>query len=103
MLKTWRRKPLLKKTIFPEGNTLGLTVLHEPKHISNTLVDIIFVHGLTGDAYDTWFKKDTKPYNENEREGRNKKIKLEKQRRGDAVEDETASGVFWPTELLRET
>ena len=92
-----------KSAIFPEGNTLGLTAIHTPTDLSNTLVDIIFIHGLTGDAYDTWFKKDTKDKKEN-KDNRDKKGKKEKDKKDneDAEREEEDCGVYWPTQLLPE-
>jgi len=43
----------LRERLFPNGHIYGLRVLHEP---AEPLVDIVFVHGLTGDSYDTWFE-----------------------------------------------
>lgn len=37
----------------------GLNVLYEPTDISESLVDIIFIHGLTGDSLNTWLEKDS--------------------------------------------
>jgi len=52
-------EPTRRKTfeeLFPSGDTLGLRVLYTPTDTSNTLVDIIFVHGLTGNSYNTWLE-----------------------------------------------
>ena len=38
-----------------KGQNLGITILHDSEEAS---VDIVFVHGLTGNAYDTWLYKD---------------------------------------------
>ena len=43
----------------PKGR-LGITVLHDPPPTTNTIVDIVFVHGLTGDAAHTWTHEDSK-------------------------------------------
>ena len=37
-----------------KGDNLGIRVLYEPSDKSAAIVDIVFVHGLTGNAYDTW-------------------------------------------------
>jgi hypothetical protein len=37
-----------------KGDNFGIRVLYEPSDKSAAIVDIIFVHGLTGNAYDTW-------------------------------------------------
>ena len=42
-----------RQRLFPNGETYGLRVLHDP---AEPLVDIIFVHGLTGDSYHTWLE-----------------------------------------------
>jgi hypothetical protein len=44
----------LRDELFPSGQTYGLRVLHEPP---NPIVDIVFIHGLTGDSYDTWLER----------------------------------------------
>jgi hypothetical protein len=48
--------------LFPGGDTLGLRVLYTPTDTSNTLVDIIFVHGLTGNSYNTWLEANSDIY-----------------------------------------
>lgn len=40
-----------------KGDNLGLQVLYEPPTGLAAIVDIVFVHGLTGNAYDTWFHR----------------------------------------------
>lgn len=47
------------KRFFPDGRTLGLNVLHEPNNVDpeDLKLDILFIHGLTGDAYKTWMKQ----------------------------------------------
>jgi hypothetical protein len=42
------------ETWFPEGHRLGLRELYSPSKVD---VDIIFIHGLTGDPYDTWLSE----------------------------------------------
>jgi hypothetical protein len=42
-----------------KGRNIGLHVLHAPKD-GEGIVDIIFVHGLTGDSRTTWLYKDKK-------------------------------------------
>lgn len=37
------------------GRNLGLTLLYQPAESSQAVVDIVFVHGLTGNAYGTWY------------------------------------------------
>jgi hypothetical protein len=54
-----------------KGRNTGLTKLYEPEHPSSAIVDIVFVHGLTGNAYSTWLYNDRK------------------------------TKVYWPCELLR--
>lgn len=49
----------LRERLFPNGDTYGLRVLHEP---AEPLVDIIFVHGLTGDSYNTWLDVESGTY-----------------------------------------
>ncbi|MCJ1344209.1 hypothetical protein MMC31_002412 [Peltigera leucophlebia] len=48
--------------MFPNGGTIGLRVLHTPTNTPNNLVDIIFVHGLTGNSYNTWLDEKSKTY-----------------------------------------
>lgn len=47
-----------------KGLNIGLTKLHEPEDPNSAIVDIVFVHGLTGNAYSTWLHQDkeTKTY-----------------------------------------
>jgi hypothetical protein len=45
--------PISQGDLFPHNQTHGLRVLYQP---ANALVDIIFVHGLTGDSYNTWLQ-----------------------------------------------
>lgn len=52
-------QPSLRERLFPNGETYGLRVLHEP---AEPLVDIIFVHGLTGDSYNTWLEAESGIY-----------------------------------------
>lgn len=42
------------------GDNCGLRILYDPPVTVNKIVDIVFVHGLTGDAHDTWFHKEAK-------------------------------------------
>jgi len=37
-----------------KGRNLDLRVLHVPQPPCQNVVDIVFVHGVTGNAYDTW-------------------------------------------------
>jgi hypothetical protein len=41
---------------FPDSDSKkhGLTTLHEPENYRSAIVDIILVHGLMGNAYNTW-------------------------------------------------
>ncbi len=48
----------LEEKIFPCG-TDGLRVLYEPAAPS---VDIVFVHGLTGNSYETWLDAESEVY-----------------------------------------
>jgi pimeloyl-ACP methyl ester carboxylesterase len=45
-----------------KGDNLGIRVLYEPSDGSAAIVDIIFVHGLTGNAYNTWFDEDRRTH-----------------------------------------
>lgn len=49
----------LRNQLFPDGHIDGLRVLHEPP---NPIVDIIFIHGLTGNSFDTWFEEGSTTY-----------------------------------------
>ncbi|KAL9610453.1 MAG: hypothetical protein Q9167_004851 [Letrouitia subvulpina] len=40
------------------GHNYGIRVLYDPGN--EACVDIVFIHGLTGNAYDTWLHKETK-------------------------------------------
>jgi hypothetical protein len=42
-----------------EGSNFGLKMVHEPPALSEPGFDIIFVHGLTGNAYRTWLHKES--------------------------------------------
>jgi hypothetical protein len=48
----------------PPERHLGLHILHEPRVESNDsqVIDIIFVHGLGGSAYDTWAHPSSKAF-----------------------------------------
>ena len=46
------------KTIV-KGDNYGIQVLFEPRERSKAVVDIVFLHGLTGNAYTTWLHKPT--------------------------------------------
>jgi hypothetical protein len=48
-----RYHPISQEDLFPNNQIYGLRVLYQPP---NPLVDIIFVHGLTGDSYNTWLQ-----------------------------------------------
>jgi len=52
-------QPSLREQLFPNGTTYGLQVLHDP---AEPLIDIIFVHGLTGNSYDTWLEAESRIY-----------------------------------------
>jgi hypothetical protein len=43
-------------------SSIGLTVLFEPNNPESAVVDIIFLHGLTGSSYYTWYHKDSDTY-----------------------------------------
>jgi hypothetical protein len=49
----------LRNEIFPTGETYGLQILYKPP---TPIVDIIFIHGLTGSSYSTWLQKDSNIY-----------------------------------------
>jgi len=40
-----------------EGRNLGINILHVPATDICTLVDIVFIHGLTGNSYNTWLHR----------------------------------------------
>jgi hypothetical protein len=49
----------LKEQLFPKQQIYGLRVLHSPP---KPLFDIIFVHGLTGNSFDTWLDSKSNTY-----------------------------------------
>ena len=51
--------PISQEDLFPDNQTHGLRVLYQPP---SPLVDIIFVHGLTGDSYNTWLQPTSRIY-----------------------------------------
>ncbi|KAI9795170.1 MAG: hypothetical protein M1816_000192 [Peltula sp. TS41687] len=54
-----KRHASLQENLFPKKQILGLRVLYNP---GNPLVDIVFVHGLTGNSYRTWLHEDEGVY-----------------------------------------
>lgn len=48
-----------KEKLFPSGQVYGLQVLYTPP---NPLIDVIFVHGLTGNSYKTWLEDKSGTY-----------------------------------------
>jgi pimeloyl-ACP methyl ester carboxylesterase len=44
------------KTI-SRGDNYGIQILFEPREQSKAVIDIVFVHGLTGNAYTTWLHR----------------------------------------------
>lgn len=42
--------------------TLGLRVLFEPRNNTETVADIVLLHGLTGDSFNTWFHEKSGTY-----------------------------------------
>jgi hypothetical protein len=46
-----------KAQTFQDGQADGLRVLCEPRDASRTIVDIVFIHGLTGSSKSTWLEK----------------------------------------------
>ena len=44
-----------REEIFTSGDMYGLRLLYEPSAPARPLVDIIFIHGLTGNPFDTWY------------------------------------------------
>lgn len=52
-------QPGLREQLFPNGQIYGLRILYEP---AEPLVDIVFVHGLTGNSYDTWLEPESQTY-----------------------------------------
>ncbi|KAK1827847.1 hypothetical protein QBC39DRAFT_360663 [Podospora conica] len=77
----------------------GLTVLVEPV---NPTLDILFIHGFTGDPEKTWSKKSSPSRNADEiREPPAKKQRLNI--RKILTKETTASDVYWPRDLLPST
>jgi len=50
-------KPHIEPLKIRKGDNLGIQVLYDPPDGSATIVDIVFVHGLTGNAYNTWLEE----------------------------------------------
>ena len=42
---------------FTRDTSRGLMLLYEPSAVENAIVDIIFVHGLTGSSFSTWYNE----------------------------------------------
>jgi hypothetical protein len=47
--------PSLVSTAIENSTNLGLHTVHETAQRQDAIVDIIFVHGLTGNSHGTWF------------------------------------------------
>jgi pimeloyl-ACP methyl ester carboxylesterase len=49
----------IKRLTIQNEDNLGIQILCEPPNGSAAIVDIVFVHGLTGNAYNTWLEEDS--------------------------------------------
>ncbi|OIW33576.1 hypothetical protein CONLIGDRAFT_184066 [Coniochaeta ligniaria NRRL 30616] len=45
--------------VITKGRNLGINVLHIPAIQPEFQVDIVFIHGLTGNSYDTWLHRES--------------------------------------------
>lgn len=50
-----KKEEPVRPSLISDGPNLGLQSLYEPTNIDQNTVDIIFVHGLTGNAFKTWY------------------------------------------------
>lgn len=47
-------------SVISQGPNLGIKMLYGPERAEDAEVDVVFVHGLTGNAFKTWYHTESK-------------------------------------------